>query len=937
LSIPAASGKAIHILFIRFIISIVATAAILLVHLPAKHQGTAAPDSNHSFASQPASVASVASGRIQASYASLPLAFEQNQGQTDAQVQYLARGNGYTVFLTASDVVFSLRPRSVANDNDLRRGAELFRSKKELRNNARNESASVVRMQFLGANSRPQAAPDGPLPGKSNYFIGNDPSKWRSDVPNYSRVIYRDVYPGVNLAFHGAQRRPEFDFIVALGANPALIGLRFTGNRGLKIDGSGNLLISSAADDIVLHKPIAYQEHDGARQPVEARFILKANHQVSFELGTYDRSRELVIDPSVSIAYSTYLGGSAEDDGYGIAFDSSGNAYVTGKTASTNFPGTNGSNAGGFDVFVTKISADGSSLDYSTYIGGSGLDVAYGIAVDSTNEALVAGGTQSANFPVMNPYQSAIGSGAIGNAFIFELTSSGSLKYSTFFGGSVDDFALGIAFDQTTGMYAVAGSTASSDFPTKNAVQAQYSGGVRNGFVSLWNSSGNTLAYSTFIGGQGDYVGAVALDPSDNAYVTGQTFGVDFTTTSGSYQTSFGGDSDAFVSAIKASGAAYIYSTYLGGSLNDLANGIAVDSSGSAYVTGLTGGSFPVTSSALQKTYGGGASDAFVSKLNPAGSALVYSTYLGGSAVDFGAAIAVDGSGNAYVTGQTASSDFSTVNPTQSALNGASDAYVSVINPSGSQLSFSTYLGGSGNEDISGDYAGIAVDSPGATIYVTGDTVSSDFPHTTGSAQPHFGGGAADGFAVKFTQAAFTVSATTPAAVSPGSSATSTVTLTALNGYNSPVNLSCSISGSGSPLPACNASSFQPNQVTPVASGATSTLTITTTGPSSAVVHPGKIFYAMWLPIAGLFLTGIRFSSPSTRSRKLLGFLIPGIITAALFLLPACGSVSKNGGGGGGGGNGTPAGNYTVTITGTGTDSDATTRSTQITLTVNPH
>jgi len=241
------------------------------------------------------------------------------------------------------------------------------------------------------------------LPGKSNYFVGNDPSKWRTDVAHYARVSYQDVYPGVNLAYHGAQSQVEFDFVVAPGANPAPIGFHFTGARRVKTDDSGNLLISSAAGDVLLHKPVAYQEQNGTRQTVDARFALKANHQVSFELGNYDRSRELVIDPAVSYEYSTYLGGSGDDEGYGIAFDSSGDAYVTGQTASQNFPGTSGGFTGTAQVFVTKIAATGSTLVYSTYVGGNGNpgDIGNAIAVNPTSGfAYVTGVTSSTDFPI---------------------------------------------------------------------------------------------------------------------------------------------------------------------------------------------------------------------------------------------------------------------------------------------------------------------------------------------------------------------------------------------------------------------------------------------------------------------------------------------------------------------------------------------------------
>jgi hypothetical protein len=914
------------------VLAIIASA--LLVASPTRHRSAAG---SVSTASQPGTVTPAAArGRIQASYAALPLAFEPN------------RGNGYTLFLTANEAVFSLQSRS-AGGSSVRRGAGMPTKNSQAHVNSPKSASAVVRMQLLGGNSLATVAASGQMPGTSNYFLGNDPSKWRTDVAHYARISYQDVYPGVNMAFHGAQRQPEFDFVVAPAANPAPIGFHFTGAQRIKTDDSGNLILSSAAGDVLLHKPVAYQQQNGARQAVDARFILKANNQVGFELGNYDRSRELVIDPSVSYSYSTYLGGNGNDEGFGIAFDGSGNAYVTGQTASQNFPGTSGGFTGTAQVFVTKINSSGSSLVYSTYVGGSGAngDSGNAIAVDSSGNAFVTGGTTSTDFPTTGGAFQTTLKGTTGNAFVFKLNSSGGKTYSTYLGGTGQDIALGIALaSDGSGDVYVVGETSSHDFPTQGALQGYLTGSNGSGFVTKMNSSGTALVYSTYLGGSstgnGDLVAAVAADSSDNAYVTGQTFSSTFHTTAGAFQTTCGsctgGNSNAFVTVINPGGSAYVYSTFLGGSGLDVGDGIAVDSAQSAYVTGATESSnFPTTSGAWQTTFGS-ITDAFVTKLNPAGSALVYSTYVGGSGFDTGEAIAVDGTNNAYVTGQTSSADFPTAGPTQSALNGggntsSSDAFVTEINAAGSAPVFSTYLGGSGDED-DGGFGAIAVDNSGATIYVTGYTQSSDFP-TAGSAYQaaNGGGGLADAFVVKYTQGpSFTIAASTPAAVAPGTSGASTVTLTAEHGYSSSVTLSCSVSGGGSPAPACSASSFSPDSVTPTTSGASSALTITTTGPSGAMLQPRKFFYAMWLPVAGLSLVGMGFGPAGSRRKKLLGLLMIGMIMAALFVMPACGGGNKGGGGGGGG---TPAGSYTVTITGTGTDANAVTLSTQVTLTVN--
>jgi hypothetical protein len=912
----------------------------LLVFSPAS--GTAKAASSASLVSQPKTVTTADRERVRTSFAALPLAFEQNLGQADSRIKYMARGNGYTLGLTENDAVFLLRSRSSANEQSPVR-VPGFRAQNlpGLRNLPKDLTA-VVRMQLVGGNSQAQVAASDELPGKTNYYLGNDSSKWHTNLAQYARVSYRDVYPGVNMAFHGAQHQLEFDFVVAPNAGPGTIGLHFTGAQRLNTDDSGNLVISSAAGNVVLHKPVAYQQRNGARQAVDARFVLKASNQVGFELGNYDRSRELVIDPSVT--YATYLGGLMEDDGYGIAFDSSGDAYITGQTESTDFPTVGGvapnRNSGEFDVFVTKIAPNGSSLIYSTFVGGSGNDSGNALAVDASGDAFVAGGTTSSNFPTT---AAAFQKGLTGstNAFVFELNPGGTaLTYSTYLGGSGIDVATGIAVD-TTGAYIV-GSTTSTDFPTQNPKQSSIAGSV-NGFVTKLSPAGSALLYSTYLGGgTGDVASAVAV-ASGQAYVTGAAENQSFPTTMGAFQTTCGtgedcngGLPDAFVTVYNAAGSSYVYSTFLGGANTDEGLGIAVDAAGGAYVTGITQSTdFPLQS-AWQKALGG-TQNAFVSQLNPAGSALVYSTYFGGSQTDWGTSVALDQNLNAYVTGQTSSPNFPLVNPTQATIGGGNDAFVSELNSAGVPV-FSTYLGGSLNENTStsgdGALGAIAVDSAGANVYVTGNTLSTDFP--THAAEQTAEAGGIDAFVVKYalpTAPDFSISATTPSAVSAGTSGTSTITLISLNGYSSPVNLSCSVTGTGSPLPACSVTGTTP--VTPTASGATSTVTITTTGSSSAMFLPRKFFYAMWLPIAGMSLVGMGFSSARSRRKKRLGFLMIGMVMAALFLMPACSSSSTTTPPPSGCTGCTPAGSYTVTVTGTGTDANATTHSTTVTLNVN--
>lgn len=856
---------------------------------------------------RPQALAPANRARILASMASQPLAFEANQGQTDPQVKYMARGNGYTVFLTASEAVLALHSASQPGE-------------KPAANNPANQTgkdrSAAIRLQLIGGNTHSPVSATSPLPSHSNYFIGNDPSRWHAGVPEYARVSFRDAYPGVEMAYYGVQKQLEFDFIVAPGASTDPIRLGVTGANRISTDRAGNLVLASSAGNVTLHKPVAYQNKNGERQPVDARFKLQADNQVSFELGRYDRGRELVIDPSVT--YATYLGGTAEDDGHAVAVDGSGNLWVTGQTKSVDFPTAHplyNANKGSFDVFVSEFSSTG-ALVYSTYIGGSNDDSGNGIAISGTGGVYIAGGTKSSDFPFKSGFQSAL-NGTL-NAFVLELNSTGSaLTYSTFLGGTGSDVANGIALDGSGNAYVV-GSATSTDFPTKNPLANETAGG----FVTELNPTGNALVYSSLLGaGPTDFASAVAVDSQGNAYVTGATQSSSFFTTTGAYQTTYAGLYDAFVTVIKTSGTGLVYSTLLGGSANDQGLGIAVDSSQDAYVTGSTSSSnFPLGVSRLQATLKG-TQNAFVSELNPAGAQLLYSTYLGGSGSDAGLAIAVDSSQNAYVTGVTGSSDFPTANATQTQSGGQNDAFISEINTGGSTLLFSTYLGGSNNENTSttsggGSLAGIAVDSA-TNIYVTGSTASTDFP--TVSAEQTTAGGTGDAFVAKFANPLpdFTVSngALSPTSGTAGVSATATITVTSTSStFSSAVALSCSVAPAVAKAPTC---SFSNASVTPPANGSvTSTLNVATTSSSAMLEgpsgrRPAGIVYAMLLPIGAITLLGAGLGSAGSRRKKLFGFLMLGVMVSTLLLLPACSSSNSGGGSGG-----TPTGPYTITVTG---------------------
>ncbi|MBI2821710.1 MAG: SBBP repeat-containing protein [Acidobacteria bacterium] len=670
-------------------------------------------------------------------YGQLPLSFEANQGQTDSKVKFFSRSRGYSLFLTAGEMVLSLE-RAMAAKGSHKENAILTTEKAH---DHRAVAPATVRMRLVGANADPHIVGLDELPGKSHYFIGNDPGKWRTNIPNYAKVEYQDVYPGVDLVFYGNQRQVEYDFVIAPGAGAEAIALDFQGADRLEMDTQGDLVLYTAGEQIRLRKPFAYQEVDGIKEKVAAGYVLEDEHRVRFDVASYDASRSLIIDPV--LVYSTYLGGSGNDVARSIAVDASGNAYVTGDTTSADFPTLNplqGTNGGGGDIFVAKLNPSGSALVYSTYLGGSLVEIARSIAVDASGNAYVTGDTSSANFPTVNPLQAT--KGGIFDAFVAKLGPSGSaLVYSTYLGGSGGNFGWSITIDVSADAY-ITGFTDSTNFPIVNALQAT-KGGSSDAFVAKLNPSGSALVYSTYLGGSSvDQASGIGVDAFGNAYVTGGTNSPNFPTMN-PLQATKGASSDVFVAKLNPSGSALVYSTYLGGSGSDFAFTTAVDIFGNAYITGVTSSTnFPVVNP-LQQSNLGGSSEAFVAKLNAAGSALVYSTYLGGSGVDQASGIAVDVSGSAYITGFTDSTNFPIVNPLQATGGGGFfDAFVARLNPAGSALVYSTYLGGSGSDRG----ASIVVDGS-SNAYLAGLTSSTNFP--TGNALQPANGGSFDAFVMK--------------------------------------------------------------------------------------------------------------------------------------------------------------------------------------------
>lgn len=769
-------------------LTIVVIAAALLMAVWDRHEAGAAAQGAPASVASPSDPDQPAKARVSEAFGKLPLNFEANDGQVDRQVKFLSRGHGYSLFLTSSEAVLSLS-ESAKQSWDQAAAA----SHKTTKPHPTLER-SVVRMKLAGGNPTPQVQGLGELPAKTNYFIGNDPSKWRS-VSNYARVEYKNVYPGIDLVYYGNQRQLEYDFVIAPGADPGAIRLAFAGAQRLRIDADGNLALRTAGDELRMLKPIVYQEVDGGRKIIEGNYALSGAREVGFEVADYDPSRPLVIDPI--LVYSTYIGGIEYDGGNDIAVDSSGNAYVTGTTFSESFPLINNYPSplvGFYTVFVLKLNPAGNTLLYSTHLAGSdyyGLSEGRDIAVDSSGRVYVTGITGSVNFPTKNAYQFDQPQSDI---FVAKLDTNASgvasLLYSTYLGGSGQETGEGIAADSSGNAY-VTGYTNSSNFPTLNAFQGFQSG--EDVFVTKLNTNASgaaSLLYSTLLGGVNETplseAGAergydIAADSSGNVYVTGSTTSKNFPTKN-AYQSNHFDHDDVFVTKLNtnASGpASLLYSTYLSGYHYllygqgvggvEVGYGIAADASGIVYVTGHTDTpNFP-TRNAYQPFHSNSGSDVFVTKLdsNSCGAnSLLYSTFLGGAGPlnkEIGYGIAADSLGNAYVTGFTYSANFPTRNslyPHRGDLQAygacgidpCADVFVTKLNTNvagAAGLVYSTFIGGS--YDDRG--FGIAIDSSG-NAYVTGGTGSTNFPANNPDPDTDFIGSDADLFVLKLSDPA---------------------------------------------------------------------------------------------------------------------------------------------------------------------------------------
>jgi len=743
--------------------------------------------------------APTASQSVRGNFGHQPLVFEANQGQTDPRVKFMARGSGYGLFLTADQAILKLKSSRTTHQQQ------------------------VIAMQLTGTHQAPAIHGIELLPGKSNYLIGNDPAKWHRNVSQFARVRYENVYPGVDLIYYGEQGQLEYDFVVAPGSDPDAIGWKFDGLKDLKVDAKGNLVLANEGGDVVFRAPYVYQEIGGEKKAVNGRFVLRAANEAGFQVGSYDQSHALIIDPVLT--YSSYLGGTGGEGCFAItgtatsgcpaiAVDPASNIYVAGTTTSADFPlgssPSQGTIAGGADIFVTKFDITGTVIQFSTYLGGSNDDTSAAIAVDNASNVYVTGTTGSdSDFPIVTANAIQAGPMSAGNhVFASELSADGiTLEYSTYLGGTGTDTATGLALDFHAKMY-LTGTTTSTDLPvTANAFQ-ETSRATNQFFIAkidpIAADPTAANAYLSYLGGATPSTGTatgggIAVDTSSNVYVTGGTTFTDMGLNSSQAQA---GGSDAFVGKFTLTNPATtqeVYLTYVGGTGDDIGYGVAVDTSFNAYITGSTTSTdvttftrdpaFSTSVVPFQPLNAGG-TDAFVAKIGSAPPTdgtnfpLNYFSYLGGSAVggttgtDVGLGIAVDSSQGARLTGYTDSTDFHTSHAFQSTIGGGNDAFVARIDTTStdpaSVAHFSSYHGGTGDDRGTG----IAIDLLGNT-YVSGETASTNFPVL--SAFQGAISGSSDAFISKIGPTAnftMTVTASPTPAVGVGNPVTFTFTVT---------------------------------------------------------------------------------------------------------------------------------------------------------------
>lgn len=670
---------------------------------------------------------------LESLYGKIPMSFEANRGQLDPKVKYLARGAGYSLQVSSEELAISL------NKGDNKSNSASGRDK--------------VSMKLDGSNRSRRLRPRDKMATRTNYFVGREKSKWRTDVPNYAKVEIKNVYKGVDLVYYGNQRQLEYDFVVAPGVDPKVIKMDFSGADSIALSDNGDLILGVGGREVQLRAPVTYQESGGIRKEIGSRYELHATNgplpKVGFIIDRYDKKKPLVIDPV--LVYSTYFGGNGSEQASAITVDAAGNAYITGLTDSTNFPlvGAVQSSYGGDpqDIFVSKIDPSGTGLVYSTYLGGDGQDYASDIAIDAGGNVYLTGYTGSSNYPTAGAIQNT--RSGLYSAFVTKLNAAGSaIDYSTYYGGTFGEFGTSIAVDPTGSAF-VGGISSSPDFPRVGGVQTEYGGMLSDGFILKLNPAGDQVIFSSQVGGNGnDIVNDIAIDGNGAVYLTGGTFSTNYPAIGASQPTFRGGVFDAFLTRINGAGSAIAFSTYLGGGADDRANRIALDAQNNVYIGGTTASTNFPTSAAIQPTFGGGNSDSFVAKFGSGGT-ISYSTFFGGSGADLLNGIVVDSTGNAFLAGSTSSADLTQIQPVQPQYGGGdADAFAAKLRAAGDSFEYSTFIGGSGFDSA----ADVGIDQFGSA-YILGVTNSANFL-IANPFQANYAGGSSDLFLTKLAAAA---------------------------------------------------------------------------------------------------------------------------------------------------------------------------------------